>query len=109
MTEGWSNICVTVACYVRRYSEWSHVKAFLHWRRDLESLSSYGCISELYIVDRAPYVETIVCPSVLGPLLAPVTKDRLMVFKFDVLLLSIGPRWLMPRMYCSHFGLLYYT
>ena len=25
-----------------------------------------------------------------------------------LLLLSIGPRWLMPRMYCSHIGLLYY-
>ena len=22
--------------------------------------------------------------------------------------ISIGPRWLMPRMYCSHIGLLYY-
>ena len=25
-----------------------------------------------------------------------------------MILLSIGPRWLMPRMYCSHIGLLYY-
>ena len=25
-----------------------------------------------------------------------------------LLLLSIGPRWLMLRMYCSHIGLLYY-
>ena len=25
-----------------------------------------------------------------------------------VLLLTAGPRWLMPRMYCSHIGLLYY-
>ena len=29
--------------------------------------------------------------------------------KFSFLLLSFGPRWLMPRMYCSHTGLLYYT
>ena len=27
---------------------------------------------------------------------------------FFLLLLSIGPRWAMPRMYCSHIGLLYY-
>ena len=27
---------------------------------------------------------------------------------FCVLLLPIVPRWLMPRMYCSHIGLLYY-
>ena len=27
---------------------------------------------------------------------------------YTVLHLSIGPRWLMPRMYCSHIGLLYY-
>ena len=26
-----------------------------------------------------------------------------------LLLLSIVPRWLMPRMYCSHIGLLYYS
>ena len=26
---------------------------------------------------------------------------------WDLLLLSIGPRWLMPWMYCSHIGLLY--
>ena len=29
-------------------------------------------------------------------------------FEGVLLLLSIGPRWLMPRMYCSHIGLLYY-
>ena len=28
--------------------------------------------------------------------------------KIRQLLLSIEPRWLMPRMYCSHIGLLYY-
>ena len=26
-----------------------------------------------------------------------------------LLLLSIGPRWLMPQMFCSHIGLLYYS
>ena len=35
-------------------------------------------------MDRTPYVETIICPSVCGPLLAIVTKDRLLFIKFDI-------------------------
>ena len=30
------------------------------------------------------------------------------LYKMFLLLLPIGPRWLIPRMYCSHIGLLYY-
>jgi len=39
--------------------EWSRLRAFLHWRRGLESQSCYGCKSEFESVDRTPYAETI--------------------------------------------------
>ena len=37
-----------------------------------------------------------------------VSVLRCIVTSSFFLLLNIGPRWLMPRMYCSHIGLLYY-
>ena len=41
---------------------------------------------------------------------APLGDDKNRTLRpFEILLLlTIGPRWLMPRMYCSHIGLLYY-
>ena len=37
-----------------------------------------------------------------------IEEDRPLLICSSSSPLSIGPRWLMPRMYCSHIGLLYY-
>ena len=46
------------------------------------------------------------CPIIYFRFISP---RNLHIFIYSLLLLlSIGPRWLMPRKYCSHTGLLYY-
>ena len=53
------------------------------------------------------YVSTSLVATQFSPLPVEELSGRSDKYDHCLLLLSIGPRWLMPLMYCSHIGLLY--